>query len=420
MSRKCHQLSKLLQITTNDIKEISHKTRDLVKKTPLERNDRLSKRYGADIYLKREDLQIPRCFKIRGAYHKIMNIPDLKHKKIVCASAGNHAQGVALTCKHLNVPCTIYLPSKTPQQKINRIRHHSNDECEIVLYGEQFNDCLEKAMEISKGPGMVFVHPYNDADIISGQATVGYEIYDELNPDMIITAIGGGGLISGISLYSKQVNKDCRLIGVEPDTCPSMTESIKQQEIITYPVTDNFVDGATVNRVGHLTYEITKKNIDSLLQVETGKICETMLDLYTDDGIVCEPAGALAISALDQLNVTGLKVVCLLSGGNNDITRYPEVMNRMLSYKNLKHYYLVEFAQKPGELKSFINHILGPNDDIIRFEYIKKTNVEKGNVLIGIEVEKSENRFLLEKNLETYGFNFIRLKDNNILYNYLV
>ena len=414
-------INSLLSTSINDIKSVSKNIRDLVKYTPLEINERLSKRYRANIYIKREDLQIPRSFKIRGAYNKLLNVSkNIGDKQVICASAGNHAQGVALGCNQLNLPSTIYIPEKTPLQKINRIKHFGNDLCNIKLYGDNFNDCLEKAYGDCKISNDIFVHPFNDKDIIIGQATVAEEIYNEIRPDVIVSCIGGGGLISGISLYSKQMNKDCQIIGVEPETCPSMKLSILNNKIVNYRVTDNFVDGASVGKVGDVTYSITRRFVDKIISVETGKICENLLDLYTEDGIISEPAGALSISALDELDIRGKNVVCILSGGNNDVSRYPDITDRMLTYRGLKHYYLIEFAQRPGQLKTFINEILGPHDDIVRFEYIKKTNIDSGSVLIGVELEKSSSSILIEDKLTDNGFNYLKLNDNNTLYNYLI
>ena len=434
MSYNCKSIKQLLDICPTDISKITTKIRGLVKMTPLELNERLSEKYQANLFIKREDLQLPRSFKIRGAYHKILNLSEEfkeidndsnnnknnNKKEIVCASAGNHAQGVALSCKHLNIPCTIFLPEKTPLQKINRIKHFSNENCQLIFYGTSFNECLKKSIEYANSNDFLFIHPYNDYDIIRGQATVADEIYTKMKPDMIISAIGGGGLISGISCYAKKMDKNCQIIGVEPDTCPSMKTSLLNNEILNYPVQDNFVDGATVSEVGDITYAIAKQLVDDIISLPTGKVCETLLELYTEDGIISEPAGALSISALDRLDIKGKNVVCILSGGNNDISRYPEIINRALSYKNLKHYYLIEFAQRPGELKTFINNILGRNDDIIRFEYIKKTNIACGNVLLGIELEKATNKEIIEENLNKQGFKYMKLNDNDSLYHYLI
>lgn len=415
-------INRLLNVSISDIKNASYMISDLVKKTPLILNERLSKLYGANIYLKREDLQKPRSFKIRGAYNKILNT----NNRIVCASAGNHAQGVALSCAHLNIPCSIFIPNKTPLQKINRIKHFADNNCDIKITGNNFNECLITAQEYSVNNNSTFVHPYNDADVIIGQSTLAYEIFNDIKPDYIISTIGGGGLISGISLYNKLYNnlyKKCKIIGAEPETCPSMQLSLINNNIITYPVKDNFVDGATVPKIGDITYFMTKNYVDRIYNVEIGKLCEDIINLYTEDGIISEPAGALSIGALDRLDkneIKGKNIVCILSGGNNDISRYPEIRDRMLTYKGLKHYYLVEFTQKPGELKTFINKILSPNDDIVRFEYIKKTNLSYGNVLIGLELEKSCKYKIIETKLKQEGINYLKIDNNHILHQYLI
>ena len=424
-------INKLLKLSIYDVNKISKRISNLVIQSPLEKNERLSKLYNANIFLKREDLQKTRSFKIRGSYNKILNIYNNNLSKvfpeIICASAGNHAQGVALSCNHLNLPCTIFIPSKTPLQKINRIKHFGNNQCTIKLTNDGFNECLDEALLYSNNMNSVFVHPYNDYDVICGQSTIAYEIFDKIQPDIILSGIGGGGLISGISLYKHEFckvnNTKCKIIGIEPETCPSMKLSILNDNIIDCFVTDNFVDGATVSKVGDITYSICKKHIDDIYTVNIGKICETILDLYTEDGIISEPAGSLSISALDMLNkndIKGKNIVCILSGGNNDISRYPEIRDRYLSYMGLKHYYLIQFAQKPGELKTFINDILGPNDDIVRFEYIKKTNIKYGNVLIGLELEKIENNIIIEEKLQQFGIQYLKLNEEHILYNYLI
>jgi threonine dehydratase len=412
----------LRNFSKRKLEVVYNRISDLVKFTPLQKNTRLSKKYNANIFLKREDLQISRSFKIRGAYYKILKIHDKinSNVEIVCASAGNHAQGVALSCNHLNLPCRIFIPNNTPLQKINRIKHFSNSKCVIELFGDTFDQCLEEASKYTVKNNNIFIHPFDDYDVIMGQSTVAYEIFNEITPDYIVAGIGGGGLISGISLFNTQQKYKCKIIGSEPETCPSMKLSIENNKIIKYPATDIFVDGATVSQVGDITYKIVKKNVDNIYSVPVGRLCEDIMDLYTEDGIISEPAGALSISVLDQMCIQGRDVVCILSGGNNDISRYPDIKDRLLTYKGLKQYYIIQFTQKPGELKSFINNIMGPNDDIVRFEYIKKTNTESGNVLIGVELENPVNSIIIENNFTNFNIKYLKIDDSNILYKYLI
>jgi threonine dehydratase len=412
----------LRNFSKRNLEVVYNRINDLVKFTPLQKNARLSKKYNANIFLKREDLQIPRSFKIRGAYYKILKIHDKinSNTEIVCASAGNHAQGVALSCSHLDLPCTIFIPNNTPLQKINRIKHFSNSKCNIELFGDTFDQCLEEANKYAVKNNNMFIHPFNDHDVIMGQSTIAYEIFSEITPNYIVAGVGGGGLIAGISLFNTQQKYNCKIIGSEPETCPSMKLSIENNKIINYPATDIFVDGATVNQVGDITYKIVKKNVDKIYSVPIGKLCEDIMDLYTEDGIISEPAGALPISTLDQMDIQGKDVVCILSGGNNDISRYPDIRDRLLIYKGLKQYYIIQFTQKSGELKSFINNIMGPNDDIVRFEYIKKTNTAFGNVLLGVELENHANSIIIENNFNNFNINYLKIDDNHILYKYLI
>ena len=388
--------------------------------TPLKRNSRLSELYNANIFIKEEHQQAVRSFKIRGAYSKISTLSAEQLKMgIVCASAGNHAQGVAHICNQLKIRGHIFLPEKTPLQKIQRIKYFSNDSCNLHIYGNNFDECLQESLEFSKENKTTFIHPYDDHDVIRGQATIAYEIEQDLSqtPDFIIATVGGGGLIAGISKYFKN---SCQIYGVEPLGCPSMKLSLESNKIIKCEPKDIFVDGATVPKVGKLPFEICQKYIDKVYTSDNGKLCQTILDLYQNDGIIAEPAGALPFTILDKLPIENKNVVCILSGGNNDISRYPEIMDKSLIFQGLKYYYIIEFSQKPGELKRFINNVLGPHDDIVRFEYIKKTNLEVGNVLIGIQVEKANHINKIDEHLKLNKFKFIKINDNNLLYSYLI
>lgn len=413
-------------------KEARLKSHNIVISSPLDLNKRLSKIYNCNLYIKREDLQTVRSFKIRGAFNKISNLKEVEKKSgIVCASAGNHAQGVAMSCFELKIKGDIFIPEQTPSQKVDRIKYFGSTYCNVYKIGKNFNDCLNQALKFCQENNKIFIHPYNDPDTIIGQSTVAYEIFKEINPDFILATIGGGGLTSGLSLYKNAFNKEnntnCKVIGVEADTCDAMYQSIKNNKLTEINITDDFIDGASVSKVGDLTFKICKENLDDILVVQTGKVCETMLNIYQNDGIISEPAGSLPISSLDLIDkdlIKGKNIVCILSGGNNDVSRYPEIMERSLIYQNLKHYYLISFAQTPGQLRKFINSVLGEKDDICRFEYIKKTNKEFGNVLIGIQLGEPENIVKIDYELKRNNFDFIKLNKNSpessLLYSYIV
>ena len=385
-------------------------------KTPLIKNLRLSKKFNANIFIKREDLQESRSFKIRGAYHKINNLSEKqKNIGIICASAGNHAQGVAYTCNKLKINGDIFLPENTPNQKIERIKYFASKYCNIHLYGGNFDQCLNRSLEFAKDNHKTFIHPYNDSEIILGQSTIASEIKHQFGtPDIIVSTIGGGGLISGIANYFKNT---CKIIGVEPESCPSMYNSIYHNKIIYTKPNNNFVDGATVPLIGDIPFDICRKYVDEIYNASNGQICKEILNLYKNDGIISEPAGALPFTILDRINIINKNVVCILSGGNNDITRYPEIIDTYLRYKNLKHYFIVEFTQKPGELKKFVFNILREKDDIVRFEYLKKTNKEIGKALIGIYTSDIDSIY---DNLKSHNFNFIKINENDMLYQYLI
>lgn len=404
--------------------------KDFINKTPLEYNLRLSEKYNCNIFLKREDLQITRSFKIRGALNKVLKNKD-KYKTFVCASAGNHAQGVAYSCNLLNLKSKIYIPEITPFQKINGILKQGNENMELIKYGQTFDETLNYALNNKKDTEL-FIHPYDDNDIIEGQSTIGLEILQDIKPDIILSCIGGGGLISGLFNYynndniknSKYYNgnkdNNIDIIGVEPLRADSMNLSLKNDKIIKIDDIDTFVDGASVSQVGERTFNICKKNNLEIKLVSNNEICYNMIELYNNEGIITEPAGALTISGLSKLEKNYIKnknIVCIVSGGNNDIMRYPEIMEKNLIYLNIKHYFIIEFNQKPNELKIFINNVLSHNDDITRFEYIKKTNKSFGKVLIGIDTLDIET---LLYNMEKYDYKFIKVCDDNIIYNYLV
>ena len=385
-----------------DIQEAAKRLQGVIKKTPLEYNSTYSEKYQADIYFKREDQQVVRSYKIRGAYNKMASLPQDKLKQgIVCASAGNHAQGVALSCFILKARGIIYMPTTTPQQKIKRVKTLGKEWVEVVLFGDTFDDANTEALKFTAENNMPFIPPFDDAKVIEGQGTIGMEILEALpETNFVFIPVGGGGLTAGLSTYIKQSKSNVQLIGVEPQGAPAMYKSIKADQIITLPEIDKFVDGAAVQRVGELTFPLCKKYLDDMLLVPEGRVCTKILELYNNEAVVAEPAGVLSVAALEQYKeqIKGKKVVCIISGGNNDITRTEEIKERSMLYEGLKHYFIVRFPQRPGALKEFVNEILGPSDNIVLFEYAKKINREKGPALVGIELkEKVHFEPLLER-----------------------
>lgn len=414
-----------MKISISDIDQAAQRLRGVVQKTPLQFSKRLSKQFGANVYIKREDLQEVRSFKIRGAYNKMSTLSaEEKKRGVVTASAGNHAQGVAYGCSALKIKGVIFMPTVTPNQKIEKVKHFGGDYVEVKLTGSTFDEAAAASQKYCKDNGAVYVHPFNDPLTIAGQGTVAQEIYEELEGkiDYMVIAEGGGGLISGCSIYIKEKNPKIKVIGVEPAGAASMVESLKQDKPVTLESIDTFVDGAAVKTSGDLTFEIVKKNVDKFITVPEGKVCTSMIELYQNEGIIAEPAGALAISSLDQLagEIKGKTVVCILCGGNNDLLRYPEILERSLVYKGLKHYFLIEFAQKPGQLKRFVNEVMGPNDDIVLFEYIKKNNKERGPALVGIELKDSYDFEPFLERMKKIELSYTILKSDNMLYKYLI
>lgn len=398
--------------------------KDVVLRTPLQYHRKLSELFGAEVWLKREDLQVVRSYKIRGAYNLISNLtPDQRERGVVCASAGNHAQGVAWSCKSLDIRGVIYMPAITPKQKINQVKMFGGEHTEIVLIGDTFDDCQQHAMAFCEEQSMTFIPPFDHERIIEGQGTVAKEILDELGGiDLLFVPVGGGGLSAGIGHYFKTYSPATRIIGAEPQGAPSMKEALAAGHPVVLEKIQRFVDGASVKRVGDLNFELCKDTLSDVVLVPEGKVSSTILKLYNEDAIVAEPAGVLAIAALDFYaeQIRGKKVVCIVSGGNNDIDRMQEIKERSLLYEGLKHYFIVRFAQRPGALKEFVNHILGPNDDIVRFEFIQKHNKETGPALIGIEVKSREDYRSLLGRMQSHRLNFTEINQNENLFEYLV
>jgi threonine dehydratase len=396
----------------------------VVRHTPLEYNERLSAKYDCKIYLKREDLQIVRSYKLRGAFNLIAQLSDEQLAKgVVCASAGNHAQGVAYSCKKRNIKGVIFMPEITPKQKVKQTEMFGNGNVELVLTGDTFDDCLREALIYTKEHDMAFIPPFDDYRTIEGQGTVGVEVLQELpDIDVAIMPVGGGGLAAGMGTYLKQNVPNITLIGVEPEGAPSMLTSLNNGENTTLSTIDRFVDGAAVKRVGEKTFTICREILDDMLTVPEGKVCTTILKLYNEDAIVVEPAGALSVTALDAVKdqIKGKTVVCVISGGNNDIERMAEIKEKSLLYEGLKHYFIVRFPQRPGALKLFVTEVLGPGDDITRFEFIKKTSKENGPALVGIELKNAEDYPALLQRMQENRFEVIEINKDATLFEYLV
>ena len=398
--------------------------KDVVKKTPLTYNHNLSRKYGCDVYLKREDLQIVRSYKLRGAYNMMSLLPSNQLAKgVVCASAGNHAQGFAYSCKKLNVQGVVFMPIITPIQKVSQTKMFGEGFVEVKLVGDTFDDCAVAAKKYTEEHGLTFIPPFDNVRIIEGQSTVGIEILEEQqNIDFLFLPVGGGGLSAGVGAYFKIFAPQTKIIGVEPEGAPSMLTAIKAGQPVKLDNIDSFVDGAAVKRVGDATFEICKQVIDDMHLVPEGKICSTILKLYNEEAIVVEPAGAISVAALDDYadQIKGKKIVCIVSGSNNDIERMQEIKERSLQYEGLKHYFLIRFAQRPGALKEFVNQVLGPTDNITRFEYMQKNKKDSAPALVVVELQSPENYQVLIDNMKSYNINYTALNKNDNVFAYLV
>ena len=409
---------------TLDVAGASKRLKNVVVRTPLVLNQNLSRRYQCNVYLKREDLQIVRSYKIRGAYNMMSSFPEEFLKKgVVCASAGNHAQGFAYSCKKLNVKGVVFMPTITPKQKVDQTRMFGENFVEIKLIGDSFDECAVAAKKFTSDNQMIFIPPFEDLKIIEGQATVALEILEDLSEiDFLFVPVGGGGLASGTATYFKTYSPKTKVIGLEPEGAPSMLEAFKAGHPVTLEKIDRFVDGAAVKRTGDLTFSICREMLDALELVPEGRICTTILKLYNEDAIVVEPAGALSIAGLENYKeaIRDKNVVCIVSGSNKDIDRMPEIKERSLQYEGLKHYFLIRFAQRPGALKEFVNNVLGPNDDITRFEYMQKTDKESGPAVVGIELLSRADYEVLLENMNKYQINYTEINKNDTLFSLLV
>lgn len=407
------------------IQQAQQELANVVPATPLTENLNLSEEFGATILLKREDLQVVRSYKIRGAYNKIKSLTESENTNgIVCASAGNHAQGVAYSCHLLQIQGKIYMPKTTPNQKVKQVQLFGKKWVEIVLTGDTFDDAYAKAVADAKDNQKAFIHPFDDEKVIAGQGTVGLEIVEQYQQpiDYVFVPIGGGGLASGLSTVFKHLSPNTKIIGVEPQGAPSMKTSIANQANTPLNTIDKFVDGAAVKQVGNQTFAICQKNLDDIILVPEGKVCTTILRLYNEEAMVVEPAGALTIAALDfyKDQIKGKTVVCVVSGSNNDIERTAEIKERSLLYEGLMHYFMIQFPQRPGALKEFVNAILGPDDDITYFQFAKKNSREVGSVVVGLEVKNPNDILSIKDNMKKMGFEYQYLNNKQDLFTQLI
>lgn len=415
----------MYKVKLSDVKDAAKRLEGVALCSPLTLNETQSREFGTSIYFKREDLQQVRSYKIRGAYNKISCIPkDALKKGVVCASAGNHAQGVAYSCAMKKVRGRIFMPKPTPKQKIAQVKMFGGAYIEVVLHGDTFDDASKRALAYCKEHEMQFVHPFDDEKVIEGQATIGLEILEQskVGIDYLFLPVGGGGVSSGVSSVFKALSPNTKVIGVEPEGAPSMSVSISKGINTELQDIEKFVDGASVKRVGDLNFSICKENLAEMATVHEGKICQTILDMYNKDAIVVEPAGAMTVAVLDQYRevIKGKNVVCLISGSNNDITRTEEIKERALLHGGVKHYFIVRFPQRAGALKEFIEKVLGPKDDITHFEYSKKQSSTNAPAVVGIELGSVSDFSALKQRMVDYDFYGEYLNDKPDLFQFLV
>ncbi|MDX1470222.1 MAG: threonine ammonia-lyase IlvA [Flavobacteriaceae bacterium] len=419
------EVTTIYQPSIKVVREAAEKLKDIAVLTPIVKNETYSNSLNSNIYFKREDLQAVRSYKIRGAYNKMSSLAENeKEIGIVCASAGNHAQGVALSCKLLKIKGTIYMPTPTPRQKIDQVQMFGGDFIEIKLFGDAYDDAYHAAMHECSQLKKHFIHPFNDPKVIEGQATIALEIIEHFREelDYVFLPVGGGGLASGFSKIIKELSPNTKIIGVEPAGAPSMSKAIEAGEVVELESIENFVDGAAVKQVGELTYPLCAKYLDDMITVDEGQICQTILDLYNRDAVVVEPAGALSIAALSHYSqeIKGKNVICIVSGSNNDITRTAEIKERALLYQNLKHYFIIKFPQRAGALREFVVDILGPTDDITHFEYTTKTNRENGAAVVGVELKSADDLQPLIDKMKLHNFFGDYLNNKPELFQFLV
>ena len=411
--------------TVEAIEKASGVLEEILTPTPFQKNANLSDIYEAEVYLKREDLQVVRSYKIRGAYNKIRSIaPENMENGIVCASAGNHAQGVAFSCSKLKIKGSIFMPVTTPKQKIEQVRMFGKEFIEIILTGDTFDAANSAAIKYAQENSKTFIPPFDDPKVMEGQGTIGREILNQTSEplDYIFVPIGGGGLASGLGAYIKQMSPSTKVIGVEPGGAPCMKAAIENGGVIALEKIDKFVDGAAVQKAGALTYEVCKEVLDDIVIVPEGAVCTTIINMYNKSAIVVEPAGALSTAALKfyKDKIKGKRVACIVSGSNNDITRMEEIREKSLLYEGLKHYFIVNFPQKSGAILSFVQNVIGSFADLVHIQYIKKTNKNFGPALIGIELASKEDFEPFLKRMADNGFAYEYINENNQLFEILI
>jgi threonine dehydratase len=421
-----HATRPLAPPSAADIDEAAQRISGVVAHSPLQFSERLSEATGATVYLKREDLQSVRSYKLRGAHNLLMQLSkDEIAAGVVCSSAGNHAQGFAMACRSMGIHGRVYIPAKTPKQKRDRIRYHGREFIELIAIGKTYDEAAATALDDVARTGATLVPPYDDPRTIAGQGTIAAEILDQLDgePDLVIVPVGGGGCIAGMTTYLAERTTSTSVLGVEPAGAAAMIAALAAGEPVTLDHVDQFVDGAAVNRAGTLTYAALAAAGDmvSITTVDEGAVCTSMLDLYQNEGIIAEPAGALSVAALMEADIEpGSTVVCLISGGNNDISRYHEVLERSLVHLGLKHYFLVDFPQEPGALRRFLDQVLGPNDDITLFEYVKRNNRDTGEALVGIELGSAADLDGLLERMKESDIHVETLEPGSPAYRYLL
>ncbi len=411
--------------TVEAIEKASGVLEEILTPTPFQKNNNLSDIYDAEVYLKREDLQMVRSYKIRGAYNKIRSIdPENMKNGIVCASAGNHAQGVAFSCSKLKIMGSIFMPVTTPKQKIEQVRMFGKEFIEIVLTGDTFDAANSAAITYAKENNKTFIPPFDDPKVMEGQGTIGLEILKQTEAplDYIFVPIGGGGLASGLGSYIKHMSPSTKVIGVEPAGAPCMKAAIDNGGVIKLAEIDKFVDGAAVQQAGSFTYQVCKQVLDDIVIVPEGAVCTTIIHMYNKSAIVVEPAGALAVAALKQYKdqIKGKRVACIVSGSNNDITRMEEIREKSLLHEGLKHYFIVNFPQKSGAILSFIQNVIGSSADLVHIQYIKKTNKNFGPALIGIELASKDDFEPFLNRMKENGFAYEYINENNQLFEILI
>jgi threonine dehydratase len=426
VSAELSQSRRTSPLSAADIDEAAQRISGVVARTPLQFCERLSEATGATVYLKREDLQAVRSYKLRGAHNLLMQLSEQEiGAGVVCSSAGNHAQGFAMACRSMGIHGRVYVPAKTPKQKRDRIRYHGAEFIELIVGGKTYDVAATAALDDVARTGATLVPPYDDLRTMAGQGTIAVEILDQLDdePDLVIVPVGGGGCISGVTTYLAERTSKTSVLGVEPAGAAAMVAALANGEPVTLEHVDQFVDGAAVARAGALPYAALSAAGDmvSITTVDEGAVCTAMLDLYQNEGIIAEPAGALSVAALMEAGIEpGSTVVCLISGGNNDVSRYNEVLERSLVHLGLKHYFLVDFPQEPGALRRFLDEVLGPNDDITLFEYVKRNNRETGEALVGIELSSAADLEGLLARIRASDIHVEELEPGSPAYRYLL